>query len=140
MTPPTVSAILSKLERTLPTTDVLRGSYRTLLHRFEAIDSRKHRSWSAGEKKRDFWSDIASLPDQQKAYAKGYEDGFMAAKTFATYNLSRLGFTQQYIADTVAPLVPTVVSEHGKTYYVNGFMSGLGDGESTVDGALQASK
>ncbi|KAI0093534.1 glycoside hydrolase [Irpex rosettiformis] len=73
-----------------------------------------------------------------KSQMKGYQDGFLTAKIFATYGLSKLGFTGQYIWDSVNSLGPVVIAPGTKEEYENGFVQGLADGEDTVATAVSA--
>lgn len=73
---------------------------------------------------------------QQQSLTKGYTDGFFTAKIFAAYGLSKLGFTGQYIADSIAALGPTVVAPGTEDMYNAGFMKGLADGENAVATSL----
>ncbi|KAI0341792.1 glycoside hydrolase [Trametopsis cervina] len=77
---------------------------------------------------------------QERSLAKGYNDGFLTAKIFAVYDLSKLGFTGQYILDSIATLGPTVIVPGTETAYENGFMQGLADGEAAVARGLGAAK
>ena len=72
----------------------------------------------------------SSLGD--KSWAKGYQDGFLTAKIFAAYGLSKLGFTGQYILDSITTLGPSVIAPGTEQEYESGFMEGLSDGEAAV--------
>lgn len=71
----------------------------------------------------------------QDANTKGYSDGVQAAKTFAAFNMSKLGFTQQYIHDNLATLGSGVVKSSNQGDYTDGFLKGLQDGETQVSKA-----
>jgi hypothetical protein len=68
----------------------------------------------------------------QKAASKGYSDGFLTAKIFAQYGMSRLGFIDQYIYDSMMALGPVITAGGGEHYYHDYFYRGLADGEATV--------
>ena len=72
------------------------------------------------------------LDPDQRAVAKGYSDGFLTAKIFALYGMSKLGFTGQYMRDSIAMLGPTVIPPCTEHYYEEWFMAGLRDGEALV--------
>ena len=72
----------------------------------------------------------------QRCIAKGYSDGFLTAKIFASYNTSRLGFKGQYIEDSICALGPTVVAPGTEGSYRRSFMSGLQDGEAIINATL----
>lgn len=67
--------------------------------------------------------------------SKGYTDGFTTAKVFASQNMSKLGFTGQYMMDMVkAGQAPETEKD-----YKDEFMRGLISGENTVQSAAAAS-
>ncbi|WVR07557.1 hypothetical protein IAU60_004599 [Kwoniella sp. DSM 27419] len=68
---------------------------------------------------------------EQAAIAKGYSDGWKAAKTFASLNNSRLGFTGQFISDALNAMDNKIVSGD-EQFYKTWFMKGLADGEVQV--------
>ncbi|WVR00081.1 hypothetical protein IAU59_007223 [Kwoniella sp. CBS 9459] len=68
---------------------------------------------------------------EQAAIAKGYSDGWKAAKTFAGFNNSRLGFTGQFISDALNAMDNKIVSGD-EQFYKTWFMKGLADGEVQV--------
>ncbi|CDO72882.1 Glycoside Hydrolase Family 5 protein [Trametes cinnabarina] len=82
--------------------------------------------------------DSAPLPDDpsERAIAKGYSDGFLTAKVFALFDMSKLGFAGQYIADSLAKLGPDVIQPGKEHFYEQWFMEGLVDGETVVTSAV----
>lgn len=94
-------------------------------HRFLAIHSRRQFSDPFGMAE----SSVLSLT--QQAVIKGYSDGFLTAKIFATYELSKLGFRGQYIEDSLRSLVGIIGVEE-QDVYREWFRRGLADGETLV--------
>ena len=98
---------------------------------------REHSSWRrhlaslSGRRthRRDF--DTGMSPEQ-RATSKGYSDGFFTAKIFAQYGMSKLGFTGQYISDSLTKLGPEVIKTEYAGTYQDWFMKGLQDGENIV--------
>ncbi|KAH9901105.1 glycoside hydrolase [Cubamyces lactineus] len=84
----------------------------------------------------------AASPEQlpadpsQRAIAKGYSDGYLTAKIFALYGMSKLGFTGQYVNDSIAVLGPAVIVPGTEDYYRRWFMEGLADGEALITSAV----
>ena len=74
---------------------------------------------------------LESLTSTERSIAKGYSDGFLTAKIFAQYGMSRLGFKDQYISDSIKEL-EGVVAAGTEQYYKNWFYRGLNDGEAIV--------
>ena len=72
------------------------------------------------------------MSPEQRATSKGYSDGFFTAKIFAQYGMSKLGFTGQYIDDSMAKLGPDVIKTEYIGTYRDWFMKGLQDGENIV--------
>ncbi|TFK54965.1 cytoplasm protein [Heliocybe sulcata] len=72
--------------------------------------------------------------DTQSAIHKGYSDGFQTSVIFASYGMSRLGFVDQYIQDSLSTLVPGQVAPGGEESYSEWFRTGLRDGEASVNG------
>ncbi|KAF9821390.1 hypothetical protein IEO21_00636 [Rhodonia placenta] len=72
------------------------------------------------------------MSPEQKSIARGYSDGFLTAKIFAQYGMSKLGFTGQYMNDSIAKLGTSVVKPGTEEYYQDWFMKGLQDGENIV--------
>ncbi|KAF9466289.1 glycoside hydrolase superfamily [Collybia nuda] len=93
-------------------------------HRFEAVHLR--RDW------RRYDTGGSELTPGQRSLTKGYSDGFLAAKSFASVGISRLGFTEQFIRDIIAKLSPSVIVPGTESNYRDGFMKGLKDGENNV--------
>ncbi|KAI0748311.1 glycoside hydrolase superfamily [Daedaleopsis nitida] len=95
-------------------------------HRSRPLHTRR----SHGRKREDA-SQLPAEPDQ-RAIAKGYSDGFLTAKIFALYGMSKLGFTGQYISDSLAKLGGNVIEPGMEQYYEQWFMEGLSDGEALI--------
>lgn len=87
--------------------------------------------------KRDSFDGMDMTPTQ-RCIAKGYSDGFLTAKIFASYGISKLGFTGQYIEDSIWVLGPSVVAPGTEESYRQWFMHGLQDGESVIRDYLAA--
>lgn len=68
---------------------------------------------------------------------KGHSDGLMTAKIFALVDFSRLGFTDQYVNDSIAALGPGVVDAGSQQAYRDAFLRGLAEGEADVGTILQ---
>ncbi|KAI0372834.1 glycoside hydrolase [Pilatotrama ljubarskyi] len=79
------------------------------------------------------------LDPSQRAISKGYSDGFLTAKVFALYGMSKLGFTGQYISDSIAKLGPEVVAPGTEQYYEDWFLEGLADGEALISASVDSS-
>ena len=120
---------------------------------FPAVQRRSRLSLNPGTERRDTSSaggpldlrvrdsDAAQsrlpLDPDQRAVAKGYSDGFLTAKIFALYGMSKLGFTGQYIKDSLKLLGNKVIVPEQKHYYVQSFMEGLRDGETLVTSSVE---
>lgn len=76
------------------------------------------------------------LDPTQRAMAKGYSDGFMTAKIFALYGMSKLGFTGQYINDSLDRLGKVVIASGTEHYYEQRFIEGLRDGETLITSSI----
>ena len=63
--------------------------------------------------------------------SKGYTDGFTTAKVFASHNMSKLGFTGQYMMDNMI----TKAGQGTEKDYEDAFMQGLIAGENMVQSA-----
>ncbi|EIN07450.1 glycoside hydrolase, partial [Punctularia strigosozonata HHB-11173 SS5] len=63
------------------------------------------------------------------ASGRGYSDGFSTAKIFAAHGLSKLGFVEQYITDSMLLLH---LPEGSEGYYRDAFIAGLRDGENRI--------
>ena len=59
--------------------------------------------------------------------SRGYTDGFTTAKVFASHNMSKLGFTGQYMMDKFGQMA--------EKDYKDAFMRGLVAGENMVQSA-----
>ncbi|TBU45740.1 glycoside hydrolase [Dichomitus squalens] len=77
-------------------------------------------------------SEPSTTAPPPRAIAKGYSDGFLTAKIFALFGMSKLGFTGQYIRDSIALLGPIVIKPGTEHYYEHWFMAGLTDGEALI--------
>ena len=80
----------------------------------------------------------ANLTQAEVSITKGYSDGFMTAKIFAQSGMSRLGFKNQYVMDSIKALGPSTVSPGTEDYYTAWFYHGLSDAESIVGAAINA--
>ncbi|KAI0636795.1 glycoside hydrolase [Trametes polyzona] len=85
--------------------------------------------------RRDTPEQLPSDPSQ-RAISKGYSDGFLTAKIFALYGMSKLGFTGQYMSDSLASLGPGVIEPGMEHYYEQWFMEGLADGEALISSSV----
>lgn len=80
---------------------------------------------------------FADMNANQVAIARGYQDGFTSAKIFAQYGMSRVGFTGQYIADSLTRLVKSqVIQDNQRNAYKTWFLKGLSDGEAQITAAI----
>nr|XP_019010440.1 uncharacterized protein I206_04909 [Kwoniella pini CBS 10737]OCF49221.1 hypothetical protein I206_04909 [Kwoniella pini CBS 10737] len=102
-------------------------------HRFVARSARAHSRRHANVVRRDGADGESAVlyTPEQAAIAKGYSDGWKAAKAFATFNNSRLGFTGQFISDALNAMDNKIVSGD-EGFYKTWFMKGLADGEVQV--------
>ncbi|EIW60057.1 glycoside hydrolase [Trametes versicolor FP-101664 SS1] len=80
----------------------------------------------------------SSLDPSQRAISKGYSDGFLTAKIFALYGMSKLGFTGQYMSDSIASLGPGVIAPGKEHDYEQWFMEGLADGEALISSSVNS--
>lgn len=69
---------------------------------------------------------------------RGYSDGFLTAKIFAAHGLSKLGFVDQYVYDSIAVLGPELIPPGTEGSYREGFVKGLRDAEGIVRAAVPA--
>ncbi|KAI0673044.1 glycoside hydrolase [Trametes maxima] len=76
------------------------------------------------------------LDPSQRAIAKGYSDGFLTAKIFALYGMSKLGFTGQYVNDSLSRLGSAIIVPGQEHYYSQWFMEGLADGEALISASV----
>jgi glucan 1,3-beta-glucosidase len=86
-------------------------------HRFESIQHRRDRMWQ------QYSAEVQP--------SKGYTDGFTTAKVFASHNMSKLGFTGQYM-DIITKAGQILDTEKD---YKDAFMRGLIAGENMVQSA-----
>lgn len=100
-----------------------------LQHRFEAVHLR-----------RDYNASGTELAPNQRSITKGYSDGFLTAKSFASFNTSKLGFIGQFIMDSIAQLGPSVIAPGTESNYHDGFVRGLEDGQRIVMEAVNPSR
>jgi hypothetical protein len=68
---------------------------------------------------------------------KGHSDGSMTARIFALVGSSKLGFTDQYVNDSIVALGPGVVDANSRQTYRDAFLRGLAEGEADVRTMLQ---
>ena len=87
-------------------------------HRFESIQHRRDRMWQ------QYSAEVQP--------SKGYMDGFTTAKVFASHNMSKLGFTGQYMMDMITKAGQAPGTEKD---YKDAFMQGLIAGENMVQSA-----
>ncbi|WRT70121.1 uncharacterized protein IL334_007115 [Kwoniella shivajii] len=102
-------------------------------HRFVARSARVHSRRHSKPIRRDVADGESAVvyTPEQAAIAKGYADGWKAAKTFAAFDNSRLGFTGQFISDALNAMDNKIVSGD-EGFYKTWFMKGLADGEVQV--------
>jgi glucan 1,3-beta-glucosidase len=82
-------------------------------------------------------SDDWQLDPRKRSLTKGYRDGFLTAKIFATYGISRLGFVGQYTEDSLAALGPSVIQPGTEQNYRDGMGRGLRDAELRIASILK---
>jgi glucan 1,3-beta-glucosidase len=70
------------------------------------------------------------------ANQRGYSDGFLTAKIFAAHGLSKLGFIEQYISDSITALGSAIVPPGSEGLYHDSFLVGLRDAEAIVQKAI----
>ena len=115
---------------------------RDLPQRFLSIHSRRsfHSDLTRHSLKRDTSASMPSalnnLTETERAITKGYSDGFLTAKIFAQYGMSRLGFTGQYIQDSLAALNTSMVAPGTEGEYGAWFVNGLADAEKMISSAV----
>ncbi|WVF72888.1 hypothetical protein IAT40_007706 [Kwoniella sp. CBS 6097] len=102
-------------------------------HRFVARQLRASARTHSKPVRRDLGEGESAVvyTPEQAAIAKGYSDGWKAAKTFAAFSNSRLGFTGQFISDALNAMDNKIVSGD-EQFYKTWFMKGLADGEVQV--------
>lgn len=101
-------------------------------HRFEAVHVRRDR-------RRDNVNG-AELTPSQRSITKGYSDGFLTAKSFASFSVSKLGFIEQFIMDSIAQIGPSVIAPGTESNYHDGFVNGLEDGQRIVMSVVNPSR
>lgn len=69
---------------------------------------------------------------RQLAITRGYTDGLATAQIFAANALSKLGFIDQYIDDSIKALGTAVIPPNMDRQYRTEFMRGLREGEDSV--------
>ena len=74
---------------------------------------------------------------QQQSSVEGYSDGYQTAKIFTQHGWSRLGFTEQYIQDSLSAM-GGFIPQGSEDYYRIGFKVGLADGEGVVVAVLSS--
>lgn len=116
---------------------------RDLPQRFLSIHSRRslHSDMTRHHIKRDSSSlpaTLANLTATERSITKGYSDGFLTAKIFAQYGMSRLGFTGQYIQDSLAAINSSIVAPGTEGEYTAWFNNGLKDAERMIGTAVNA--
>jgi len=102
--------------------------------RFDVIHQRRNSTGTDGESTASGNGD--SNDDAMKAStSKGYTDGFTTAKVFASYNMSQLGFCDQFMSDAIRVAGTKLVATGTEYGYRAGFMQGLKDGEALATGS-----
>ncbi|KAH8117362.1 glycoside hydrolase superfamily [Phellopilus nigrolimitatus] len=105
--------------------------------RFSTIHSRRSFLSDMTKHKRDGMpTSIESLTPTERSITKGYSDGYLTAKIFAQYGMSKLGFTGQYIDDSIAALGETIVAPGTEEYYDAWFSRGLSDAGTLISAAV----
>lgn len=108
-----------------------------------SVDMSQHR-FSAVHERRLFLSDMkrhrrdANQTALEQSINKGYSDGFMTAKIFAQNGMSKLGFTGQYVSDSVVALGPDVIAPGTESAYSDWFYRGLADAQKAVADAASS--
>lgn len=103
---------------------------------FKRLSRYRHRLISIQIRQAQAQSDQTATTDAQRSASKGYSDGFLTAKIFATYNMSKLGFIGQYIQDSLTALGPTVIASGTEQNYSDSFGQGLQDGQAIIFSAI----
>ena len=102
-------------------------------HRFSSINSRRSLHSRLSRQKRDAETSPVDLSAEERAITKGYSDGFLTAKIFAQYGMSKLGFDGQYTSDSIRALGPKVIAPGTEQFYSDWFGRGLADAQSLVE-------
>lgn len=113
----------------------VKRSFGSNAHRYSSIHARQSLHSTIARRKRDVSGIPQDLTAEERSITKGYSDGYLTAKIFAQYGMSRLGFRGQYTADSIRVLGPNVVAPGTETFYTNWFERGLSDAESLVSAA-----
>ena len=80
--------------------------------------------------------DTTQNPASDPTETIGYNDGKMTAQVFASHNMSKLGFINQYISDSIERLGPDVVPAGSEGKYYDGFWSGLWEAQDSLAGSV----
>jgi hypothetical protein len=75
------------------------------------------------------WTRAGSYRTSSSISDQGYQHGLKTAQVFAAYGLSKLGFVEQYISDSVQILG---LNSSMENYYHDGFLAGLKSGEDEL--------
>ncbi|KAG5728300.1 putative dolichyl-phosphate-mannose--glycolipid alpha-mannosyltransferase [Termitomyces sp. T112] len=134
MNPPSSSEILQGGQGNTTTPDGASSAKKTPIRRFEFFWKEKRRSrdrFDAIHRRHQF--DDASLTPAERSTVKGYTNGFLACKRFASHSPpGKVGFVDQYMADNWPPDV-----EHGtEQNYHDAFGNGLKDCQGHVQTLL----
>ncbi|KAJ6596777.1 glycoside hydrolase superfamily [Mycena vulgaris] len=129
---PPMSDVLSKADGPIPaSTSVIRSMTPS-----QNLDGKSispfHRRLAAIHHRRSK-RDTGNMTAEQQSSTKGYSDGFLTARLFCEYDGSQLGFSGQYIDDTIKALGPAVIQPGTEPYYSAGFTHGLSDGEARLN-------
>ncbi|KAH9945964.1 glycoside hydrolase [Epithele typhae] len=76
--------------------------------------------------------DPHGLDQTELAVARGYSDGLATANLFAEHGMSKLGFTGQYMNDSIARLGAHIIAPGAEDHYRRWFLEGLAEGEVLV--------
>lgn len=96
--------------------------------RFDVIHQRRNSTGNDG-------GDSTSNDAMKSSTSKGYTDGFTTAKVFASYNMSQLGFIDQFMNDAIRVAGPNLIATGTEYGYQGGFMQGLKEGEALAAGS-----
>ncbi|KAI5124592.1 hypothetical protein M0805_003109 [Coniferiporia weirii] len=109
--------------------------------RFSAIHSHRGPFLNAKKYKRDnvTSASVSGMTPAERSITKGYSDGFLTAKIFAQYDMSKLGFTGQYISDSINTLGSGVIASGTEDYYSEWFLQGLEDAQGSISAQCSGS-
>ena len=107
--------------------------YRQRFRRFDVIHQRRDSTGTDGDPMTG--SNNTSDDAMKSSTSKGYTDGFTTAKVFASYNMSQLGFVDQFMSDAIRVAGPTLIVTGTEYGYQGGFMQGLKHGEALAAGS-----